>query len=132
MFRKEQLEAPPDKVNTIIGKDTFFKGTIKAKGLVRIDGEMEGDVETHGDVVIGESGRVSLEMKARNVAIAGHFNGSLEASGKLEIRSTGVVVGQIRTNGLVIDDGANFSGNCEMKRKDEPEKIPVRENKTEN
>lgn len=120
VFKKDQLDVPPDKVNTVIGKDTYFKGAIKAKGLVRIDGEMEGEVETHGDVIVGESGRVTLELKARNVAIAGHFSGSLEAGGKLEIRSTGAVSGQIKTNGLVIDDGACFSGSCEMKRKGAP------------
>ncbi len=127
MFKKGQLDAPLNKVNTIIGKDTYFKGTLKAKGLVRIDGEMEGDVETDGDVIIGESGRVTLDLKARHVAIAGCFNGTIEAGGKLEVRSTGIVIGQIKTNGLVIDDGAGFSGSCEMKRKGAPEsgKMPA-------
>lgn len=119
MFKKDQLETPPDKVNTVIGKDTKFTGSIQAKGLIRIDGEMEGDVVTQGDIVIGESGRVSLELKARNVAVAGRFEGSLEAEGKLEIRSTGIVIGSVKTNGLLVDDGAVFSGNIEMKRKDQ-------------
>ena len=78
MFKKDQLETPPDKVNTVIGKDTHFQGSLKAKGLIRIDGVMEGDVETQGDVVIGESGRVSLELKARNVAVAGRFEGTMD------------------------------------------------------
>lgn len=119
MFKKDQLETPPDKVNTVIGKDTSFKGTIHAKGLIRIDGDMEGEILTQGDVVIGESSRVVAELKGRNVAVAGRFEGSLEAEGKLEIRSTGIVIGTIKTNGLVVDDGAIFSGDVEMKRKDQ-------------
>ena len=43
MFKKDQLETPPDKVNTVIGKDTHFQGSLKAKGLIRIDGVMEGE-----------------------------------------------------------------------------------------
>lgn len=129
MFKKDQLDTPPDKVNTVIGKDTHFKGSIRAKGLIRIDGEMEGDVTTQGDVVIGESGRVALELKARNIAVAGRFEGALEAEGKLEIRSTGIVIGNIKTNGLLVDDGAVFSGNVEMKRKDQVVK-PVFKNET--
>ena len=102
MFKKDQLETPPDKVNTVIGKDTYFKGSLKAKGLIRIDGGMEGDVETQGDVVIGESGRVAIDV-----------------GGKLEIRSSGVVIGTVKTNGLLVDDGAVFSGNVEMKRNEQ-------------
>ncbi len=125
MRKKNQLDVPPDKVNTVIGKDTYFKGSIKAKGLIRIDGEMDGEITTQGDVVIGESGKVTVELKARNTAVAGHVTGSIELSGKLEIKSTGSVIGNVKTNGLAIEDGANFSGTCEMKRKDQgaaPEK----------
>lgn len=119
MFKKPPIETPPDKVNLVIGKDTYFKGSIKAKGLIRIDGEMEGEIDTQGDVIIGEGGRVNLDLKARHVAIAGRFEGNLEAVGKLEIRSSGIVVGSVKTNALVVDDGAIFSGNLEMKEKDQ-------------
>lgn len=120
MIRKTPLETPPDKVNAVIGKDTYFKGSIKAKGLIRIDGEMEGEIDTQGDVIIGEEGRVKLDLKARHVAIAGRFEGNIEALGKLEIRSSGIVVGSVKTNGLIVDDGAIFSGNMEMKGKEQP------------
>ena len=119
MLKKPPIETPPDKVNMVIGKDTYFKGSIKAKGLIRIDGEMEGEIDTQGDVIIGEGGRVNLDLKARHVAIAGRFEGNLEAVGKLEIRSSGIVVGSVKTNALVVDDGAIFSGNLEMKEKDQ-------------
>ncbi len=104
-----------DKVVTLIGPDTHFHGTIKAKGLVRIDGVMEGELETDGDGIIGENGRALLEIKAKHVAVAGYFKGSLNLSGKLEIRSTGTVIGSVKTEGLVIDEGAHFTGNCDMK-----------------
>lgn len=119
MFKKTPVETPPDKVNTVIGKETCFKGSIKAKGLIRIDGEMEGDIETCGDVVVGESGKVKLELKARHVAIAGKFEGNLDAEGKLEIKHSGMVIGTVKTTGLLIDDGAVFSGSIEMRRNDQ-------------
>ncbi len=114
MFKGSRQESPPDKIVTLIGPDTHFQGTIKAKGLVRIDGVVEGELETEGDVILGETGRATLDIQARNVAVAGHFKGSLNLSGKLEIRSTGTVTGNIKTNGLVIDEGARFTGDCEM------------------
>jgi len=129
MFKRTPREAPPGKVSTIIGEDACFKGSIKTKSLIRIDGEMEGDITTQGDVVIGESGKVKLDLKARNITIAGRFDGCLEAEGKLEIRGSGVILGSVKANGLIVDDGAVFSGNMEMSGQGEaglpfPKKVP--------
>lgn len=114
MFKKTSKEIPPGKVSTVIGEDAIFKGSIETKSFIRIDGEMEGDISTQGDVVIGERGKVKLALKARNVTIAGRFDGSLEAEGKLEIRGSGVILGSVKANGLIVDDGAQFSGEMEM------------------
>ncbi len=128
MFRKTPSETPPDKVNTVIGKETFFKGSIRAKGLIRIDGEMDGEIETQGDVVIGEGGKVKVDLKARHVAIAGKYEGNLEAEGKLEIKKSGIVVGTVKANGLLIDDGAIFSGSIEMSQGDQPNLSLLKQN----
>lgn len=128
MFKGSRQESLPDKVVTLIGPDTYLHGTIKTKGLVRIDGVIEGELETEGDVIVGENGRAMLEIRARNVAVAGYFKGSLDLAGKLEIRSTGTVTGSIKANGLVIDEGAHFTGNCEMKDQNlenTPEAVPA-------
>ena len=61
-------------------------------------------------------------MKARNVSVAGRFEGTLEAEGKLDIRSSGAVLGNIKANGLVVDDGAVFSGSIVMRGKEQPGK----------
>ncbi|MGI6097538.1 MAG: bactofilin family protein [Dethiobacteria bacterium] len=112
----------PDKIDSLIGKDTYFKGTIKAIGIIRIDGRMEGDIETQGDVIVSESGRVIAEIKARSVAVAGHLDGNVYARERLEIRKTGTLIGNISTKVLLIDDGAVFSGGCDMKIKEQDEK----------
>jgi len=119
LFRKEQVDASNDKVNTVIGKGTHFKGSITSNGIVRVDGEMEGEINTQGNVIVGENGKVKAGVKAKNVAVAGNIEGNVEAEGKTEIKGTGVLAGDIKTNGLAIDDGAVFTGSCEMKTKDE-------------
>jgi cytoskeletal protein CcmA (bactofilin family) len=119
LFKKDNLETPPDKINTVIGKDTFFKGTLTGKGLIRIDGEAEGSIVNKGDLIIGESGRVKVELKARNVTIAGYYEGVLEAEGKLELKKTATAIGTFKTNGLLVEEGAVVSGSLEMKVKEE-------------
>ncbi len=117
MLRREKGEGSSDRVNTIIGKGTYFKGTIKTNGIVRVEGEMEGEIITKGDVVIGESGRVKVEIKANNVAIAGSVEGNVDAEGRLDLKDSGALVGDVKAYHLVVDDGALFKGNCEMKNK---------------
>ncbi len=118
MFKKDNLEVPSDKVNTIIGKDTHFNGTINGKGLIRIDGEVEGIISNQGDIVVGESGRVSVEMRARNITIAGKYEGALEAEGKLELKRTGQAIGTFKANALLVEEGAVLSGKMEMQQQE--------------
>ena len=118
MFKKDNLDTPPDKVNTVIGKDTVFNGTLESKGSVRVDGEVEGQIVNKGDFIIGESGKVSIDLKARNVTIAGRFDGSIDASGKLELKRTAGAKGAFKANGLHVEDGAVLDGSIEMKNKD--------------
>jgi len=119
LFKKDNLEVPSDKINTIIGKDTVFKGSINGKGLIRIDGEVEGDIANTGDVIIGENGKAKVELKARNVTIAGLLEGSVDAEGKVELKNTGTAAGSLKTKKLMIEEGAVLSGNTEMQAKNQ-------------
>jgi cytoskeletal protein CcmA (bactofilin family) len=118
LFKKDYLDTPLDKVNTVIGKDTYFKGNIEGKGLIRIDGGAEGNIVNQGDLIIGESGKVSVELKAHNVTIAGRFDGSIDAAGKLELKRTAIAHGNFKVKGLHVEDGAVFDGSMEMEKKD--------------
>jgi len=115
MFKKDNLETPPDKVNTLIGKDTFLKGSLESKGSIRIDGKVEGQVDNKGDFFIGESGVVAADLKARNVTIAGQFEGTIEAGGRLELKRTAVAKGTFKASALHVEDGAVLDGNMDMK-----------------
>ncbi len=127
MFKKDNLETPSNKVDTIIGKDTRFKGSINGKGLIRIDGEAEGSISNKGDVIIGENSKVSVELTARNITIAGHYKGTLEAEGKLELKKTATAIGTFKVNKLLIEQGATLSGNLEMELKEEPGSAPAKQ-----
>jgi len=118
MFGKKD-DTPPkvntDKVDTIIGKDTEFNGTLQAKGVIRIDGKVDGEVLTQGDIIVGETGKIIGDVKARHITLAGEMHGNAIVEGRLEIISTGKLFGDIEVSSLVINDGAVFDGKCEMK-----------------
>lgn len=107
-----------EKVDTIIGDGTAFVGTIKATGIVRIDGKMEGELQTQGDIVIGEKGEVAGTVKGRNITVAGRVIGNIEADDKLHLLSSGMIDGDIEIKTLVVDEGGHYLGGCVMKEPD--------------
>ena len=122
-----------DKIDTIIGKNATFTGEIKTKGLLRIEGAFQGDIDCEKDLIIADGAKVEGKIKAKNAIIAGSHIGNVILEGKLEIKITGKVVGDIKVGKLVIEDGAFFDGKCEMSsdEKDKTSKAVIQENKLE-
>lgn len=113
MFGKKNTGVSAE-VETIIGQDTQFKGSISAKGSVRIDGLLEGELLTEAVAVIGQTGKVTAKITAANATVAGLVQGNVEVSGRLELLPTAKVYGDIRAGALMIGEGAIFQGACKM------------------
>lgn len=103
-----------DEIDTVIGPGTRFEGEIKATGIVRIDGYFSGDIYTKGDIIVGDHGETNGNMASRNMIIAGKANAKLKCEDKLEIRSTGKVIGDVEVSNIVIEENAIFKGQCFM------------------
>ena len=115
MFGSKKIRASAiGEIETIIGKDTQLKGSVKAQGTIRIDGQFEGDIDSEQDIIIGESGRVTAKINARNVLISGVLQGNVNAAGRLELMSSGKLYGDIKANALIIGEGAVFKGVSDM------------------
>jgi len=121
MFGSSPKRAPAfsEQVETIIGRDTQVKGAVTAGGTLRVDGDVEGEIVTQGDLVIGETGRIKAQLKARNATIAGTVRGNVEVNDKLELASSAKLYGDIKTGTLIIGEGAIFKGACEMRQGNE-------------
>ncbi|MFZ5945020.1 MAG: bactofilin family protein [Bacillota bacterium] len=111
---KKKEEVAFDKVETLIGSGTHFQGVITSQGTVRVDGSFTGEIKIQGDLVIGESGVLEANIDARNILVAGEIKGNVHAKGKVEITPSGKVLGDIKVKNLIIDEGAQFKGNCIM------------------
>jgi len=122
MFAKDEERTAAD-VNTIIGEGTTLKGDVKVEGSIQVDGEFEGTIDATDTLVIGESGKVDGDATVANAAIGGRMYGNVFASGKIELQRGSQLLGDIKTRGLVIEDGVVFQGNCQMGDVEDP---PVR------
>jgi cytoskeletal protein CcmA (bactofilin family) len=126
---KRKSSASGMDIETVIGRNTSIKGTISGSGNIRIDGTVEGEILSDGDVVVGEQGVVTAAIKAANVFISGSVKGNINADGKLSITSTGRLVGDVSTLSLSIDEGASFKGNSNMEKRVEHKTSEPKENK---
>ena len=126
--RTSIISGSPEQLETIIGKETQIKGTVAAGGTVRIDGKLEGEVNAKGDVIVGETGEVRAQLKARNATVAGVVYGDMDVVDKLELAATARLYGDIKTGTLIIGEGAVFKGACEMRHGKDAE-ISLKEGK---
>lgn len=102
------------KVETLIGTDTHFHGTITTKGMLRVDGKIDGGINEASEVIIGGDGQIKGDISAVNVIVGGKVTGNLSATSTIELLPTAHVYGDIRTPQLLIAEGAVFEGNCVM------------------
>ncbi|MBI4249703.1 MAG: polymer-forming cytoskeletal protein [Elusimicrobia bacterium] len=118
MFNRKDSSALSDKIATLIGSETYFQGTLSAKGSLRVDGRVEGNLQDCQVVVVGKSGTVTGDIAAQEVIIGGQVLGNITATKQLEILCGGKVQGDIRTARLTIEEGSLFNGSCAMNAHD--------------
>ena len=107
-----------NKIN-MIGVGTTIEGTISSNENIRFDGILIGSLITKGKVFIGQSGKVTGEIKCKNCEVEGVIDGKLNIEELLSLRSMSKVYGDIRTGKLAIEPGATFTGKCDMGGKKE-------------
>lgn len=100
--------------DTVIGTGVRVEGTLKTGGDVTIDGQVEGPVTSEGNVTIGVNGRITGDVHGVNLVVAGEVRGNLHASGETHLMETCKLLGDITTQLIAIDTGANFLGTIKM------------------
>ena len=101
-------------INSIIGEGTKFKGEFDLNGLLRIDGDFTGVIRTKGKVLVGKNGRAECTLHAGTVVVGGVLRGEVFSTEKVIILSTGLVLGNITTPRLIIEEGVIFNGSCKV------------------
>jgi len=99
----------------LISQGTEITGDIKSTGDIRIDGILNGNMNTKGKVVIGPTGKVKGEVECKNSEVSGLIEGKITVSQLLNLKASSKINGAIITGKLSIEPGAVFTGNCAMK-----------------
>ena len=102
------------ELSTIIGKGSKVKGSLFVEGGVRVDGKVEGVIESKGFVTIGLSGVAKANVKANECLVSGKVVGNIVCDDALELDKTADLTGDIIAKVLKIHTGAVFNGNSSM------------------
>ncbi|SHF57172.1 Polymer-forming protein [Mariniphaga anaerophila] len=106
----------------IIDEGTLIKGDISANGDIRIDGELNGNINAKGRLVIGPKGKVEGEINCSNIEVSGYIKGKVTVSELLTMKSSARIYGDVVAGKLSVEPGSLFTGTCTMgdsKGKDE-------------
>jgi cytoskeletal protein CcmA (bactofilin family) len=100
-----------------IGKSVVIKGELSGSEDLYIDGTVEGTIQLQGNnLVVGPNGHVHADVSAKVVVIQGKLEGNIQASERAELRKSAVIVGDIVTQRIAMEDGAYLKGKVEILR----------------
>ena len=107
-------------VRTIIGLGSAISGDVHADGFIRVEGDIDGNLESTGHIDIGSEARINGNVTAESVVLGGIVLGDIYAPGGIKLLSSSAVIGNITAKKLEIQENAVFHGHCiALKSEDE-------------
>jgi cytoskeletal protein CcmA (bactofilin family) len=103
-----------EPIENVLGQSLVIRGDLMAEGGFRIDGTVEGHVESKAAIVVGESGVVRGDLRGTDIVVAGRIEGNVSCTGHLEILAKGHVEGDIDAKSVRIETGGVFRGTSHM------------------
>ena len=101
---------------TVLGKTMKLVADLVSEEELYVDGEFEGSLELRNRLTIGPNGKVQANIKALEVVVFGRVRGNVETEQRISLRAGASFVGDIKTAGIVIEDGAYFKGGIDISR----------------
>ncbi len=99
-------------INTLIGQGSFIKGSLTVKGFLRFDGDIDGNLETTGKLIIGDQARIKGNISASSAIIHGIVEGDVVAPEGVRLFSTATVIGDIVSKKIYVEEKVFIQGQC--------------------
>lgn len=112
----------PSATRNVLSSDVEIKGSVKFTNDLVVDGKIEGEINSNGNLTVGENARIKAEIKTATIVVYGKVHGNLTASDRVELKASAEVVGDIKAKTLAIEAGAIFIGKSTV---GSPEQAPA-------
>lgn len=103
-----------NSLETVIGPSVKVEGDFVSQGNMTIEGSVSGTINTAGNLYVGEQAKVVADIEATSAQIAGHLKGNILVHEKLELTPTSQIQGDVSAKILVVMEGAQINGHCQM------------------
>jgi len=98
-----------------IGQGVTIDGKIVSNQDIRIDGHVSGSIEVgQHELVLGAGSELKANVNARAVLIGGKVEGDVTVTERIQIQSTGVLLGDVVAPRLIIQDGGMLRGKADV------------------
>ena len=104
------VRTAPAATRNVLSSDVEIKGSVKFTNDLVVDGKIEGEITSDGNLTVGENARIKAEVKTATVIVYGKVHGNLTATDRVELKASAEVVGDIKAKTLAIEAGAIFVG----------------------
>jgi cytoskeletal protein CcmA (bactofilin family) len=111
-----------DRLDTFVGRTTGINGSITTQGSVRVDGQIEGNINVSETIITGNESFIKGIIKSKNAIIAGRVEGNIIVSECIELQPGANVNGDITCGSLIIGKNCFFEGKCHMETKEQTTK----------
>jgi cytoskeletal protein CcmA (bactofilin family) len=101
-------------IHSYVGSNTTIKGNLECSENFLVEGAVEGNLNSHGTIVLGKDAVVRGEVRAREVAVSGVVLGRIICSDRLEIFESAKIIGTIQAPVLKMEPGAQINGRVLM------------------
>ena len=107
----------PGELNGFLDAGSVVIGTLKFQDPLRVDGRVQGRIESRNDLVVGDRGEVEGEVQVGILYVSGTVRGRVRSEKKIVVHRGGRLLADIVTPALIMEEGAIFEGACDMVRK---------------
>ncbi len=104
----------PTQSGAVLSRGVSIKGSVKFLNGLCIDGEVEGTIDSHGTLVIGEHARIRGEIRTKSVNVRGKVEGNIFVTDRCELQAGSTVRGDIEAPRLTVDENATFCGSAKV------------------
>lgn len=94
----------------ILSSDVEIRGKLRFSNDLIIDGRIEGEVNSEGDLIVGENAQIVGDIKTRSVVVFGKVNGNITVTDRCELKQNAELQGDVVAGKLAIEEGASFMG----------------------
>lgn len=106
----------PAEGSTVIGKSVVIRGEISGKEDLYLDCDIEGTITLpESQLTLGLDARIVANVAVRDLVVFGKLTGNVQATGRVDLRQSAFVTGDIVAGRLSIEESAILKGRVELK-----------------